>query len=199
MWERKGVKLSLNYVKLSCYYMIVRHSIGWQQFASTKKQNVKKKKQFGITPSWKSLFRRRFFTLKIAIIGVSIRKTTRFPVIHSSLCVSCFPSRLEVAFHPTVSLSRTLLSLRVVCLSEQMQSQVPLAASLNTAISSNNSSFANLNELFLCWPHAGEYWTLLPHHIREEMLLLQPVYVCVLKLKIRPRGFSDSLCRHSLV
>lgn len=42
MCKRKGVKLSRNYVKLSCYYMIVRHSLGWQQFASTKKHNVKK-------------------------------------------------------------------------------------------------------------------------------------------------------------
>lgn len=51
--------------------------------------------------------------------------------------------------HVSVSLSRSLLSLRVLCFSEQMHSQVPLAASLNTAISFNNSSFANLNELFL--------------------------------------------------
>lgn len=68
-----------------------------------------------------------------------------------------------------------------------------MAASLNTAISFNNSSFANLNELFLSWPHVGEYWTLLLHHIREKMQLLQPIYVCVLKLKIGDRRFL-TLC-----
>lgn len=95
--------------------------------------------------------------------------------------------------HVSVSLSRSLLSPRVLCFSEQMQSRLPLAASLNTAISFNNSSFANLNELFLSWPHVGEYWTLLLHHIREKMQLLQPIYVCVLKLKIGDRRFL-TLC-----
>lgn len=57
---------------------------------------------------------------------------------------------------------RTLTSPRVPCFSEQMQSRAPLAAPLNAAISFNSSSFADLNELFLSRPHAGEYWTLPP-------------------------------------
>lgn len=107
--------------------------------------------------------------------------------------LTCYCRSLSalVVLHPpaSASLSRTLLSLRVLCCPEQMQSQEPLAASLNTAISFNNSSSANVNELFLCWPHGGEYRALLLHHVGEKMQLLQPIYVCVLKLKIGARRF----------
>lgn len=103
----------------------------------------------------------------------------------SACCAGCRWSPLRRALESDSHFTAFL------CLAEQMQSQV---ASLNTAISFNSSSSAHLNELFLPWPHAGEYWTWLPHDIIRKMQLLQPVYVCVLKLKIGSRRLCVGAC-----